>query len=105
MNPSLNREDPTHVAAITEVWNAACPSDLMLSNRFVEFNLQRVTGGKQTGRLALLSENIVGFVFASTLHGQPHVTPPTLGWIDAVAVTPQQQRQGVGAALLAWAET
>jgi len=100
----LNQQDPTHLAAIVDVWNAACPSDLVLSNRFVEFNLQRVTGGEQTGCLALVAQQIVGFVLASTLHGQPQVAPPTVGWIDAIAVAPAHQQQGIGSALLMWAE-
>lgn len=101
----LNPENSAHVEAMTVVWNAACPSDLMLSNRFIEFNLQGITGGQQMGRLVLASDSIVGFALASTLHGQPQVAAPTEGWIDAIAVTPAQQRQGIGSALLAWAET
>ncbi|MBX3012846.1 MAG: GNAT family N-acetyltransferase [Caldilineaceae bacterium] len=100
----FSSQEPAHVAAVTTVWNAACSSELMLSNRFVEFNLQPVTGGKQAGQIARQGETIVGFVLASTLPGQPHVAPATVGWIDAIAVTPQAQRQGIGSALLAWAE-
>lgn len=101
----FDSQSATHRTALTEVWNAACPSDLMLSNRLVEFNLQPVTGGQQVGQLALQTETIVGFVLASTLQGQPQVVAPTVGWIDALAVTSQCQRQGIGAALLTWAET
>lgn len=100
----LNTEESTHVEAIATVWNSACPSDLMLSSRFIQFNLQSVTGGKQTGALAITGETVVGFVLASTLPGQPQVAAPTTGWIDAVAVMPAQQRQGIGHALLGWAE-
>ena len=45
-----------------------------------------------------------GFVLASALPASPHVSPPQLGWIDAVAVSPAFQRQGIGSTLLAWAE-
>ena len=101
----LHSQEPSHITALTEVWNAACPADLMIANRLVSFNLQTVTGGKQRGQVALVADKIVGFVVASTLPGQPHVAPPTLGWIDAIAVMPPYQRQGIGAALLTWAES
>lgn len=100
----LAPQDSTQVTALTTVWNAACPDDLMISNRLVEFNLQPITGGKQAGQLAVQADVIVGFVLASTLHGQPQVASATVGWVDAIAVTPAAQQQGIGAALLAWAE-
>ncbi len=100
----LDRQAPTQIAAITDLWNAAFPPDLMISTRLVDFNLQPITGGEQTGCLALIGAKPVGFVVVSTLQGQPHVAPPTSGWIDALGVDPQYQRQGIGTALLAWAE-
>jgi len=45
-----------------------------------------------------------GFVVASALPASPDVSPPQFGWIDAVAVSPAFQRQGIGSMLLAWAE-
>lgn len=100
----LKPQDPTHITALSEVWNAACPSDVQLAPRLIDFNLRPVTGGQQRGQLALQAGRMVGFVIASTLPGQPQVAPPTVGWIDVVAVIPDAQRQGVGSALLAWAE-
>lgn len=110
MNPAityidLDPQDPSHVTALTEVWNAACPADFILANRLVTFNLQKVNGGNQCGRLALVANKIVGFVVASTLPGQPQVVPATVGWVDALAVPPTHQHQGIGTALLTWAES
>lgn len=100
----LNPQEPAHVTAMSEVWNAASPSDLQLATRLIDFNLRPITGGQQRGQLAHQGEQIVGFVIASTLAGQPQVTPATVGWIDVIAVTSACQRQGIGSALLAWAE-
>ena len=100
----LNPQAPPQIARLTDLWNAALPSNLMISTRLIEFNLQPITGGVQTGRLAMIAEKPVGFVIASTLPGQPQVAPPTSGWIDALVVDPAYQRQGIGTALLAWAE-
>jgi len=87
---------------MSEVWNAACPTDLTLAPRLIEFNLGPISGGQQQGQLAVLpDQTVVGFVVASTLQGQPHVAPSTAGWIDAIAVKPDYQRQGLGTALLA----
>ncbi len=100
----LQPQTPAHVAIMTDLWNAAFPADLIISPRLIEFNVQRVTGGEQAGQLALLAGKPVGFVLASTLQGQPQVAPATTGWIDALAVDPAAQRQGIGTALLTWAE-
>jgi GNAT superfamily N-acetyltransferase len=101
----LNPHEPSHVTALTEIWNAAFPADWMLANRLVSFNLQEVTGGRQCGQLALAAEQFIGFVVASTLPGQPQVAPSTVGWVDAIVVTPAYQRQGIGKSLLTWAES
>jgi GNAT superfamily N-acetyltransferase len=101
----LNPQEPAQITAMSEVWNATCPADLALAPRLIEFNLGPITGGQQEGRLAVLpDQTIVGFVVASTLQGQPHVAPTTVGWIDAIAVKPDYQRQGIGTTLLTWAE-
>jgi GNAT superfamily N-acetyltransferase len=47
----------------------------------------------------------VGFVLTSVWHGPANRTlNPPAGWVDAVAVAPEAQRQGIGSALLKWAE-
>ncbi|HSD84916.1 MAG TPA: GNAT family N-acetyltransferase [Anaerolineae bacterium] len=87
-------------ARLVEVWNAAGGPDLAITTRFVEFNLRDTPGVIQTGRVAVEDDEAIGFVIASI--GPDHPQRPA--WIDAIAVTPAQQRQGVGRALLAWAE-
>jgi GNAT superfamily N-acetyltransferase len=90
-----------HAAAI---WNAACGPDLAISPHFVEYNTRPATGAVQSGRVAIHDGRPVGFVLASALPHSPDVSPPGLGWIDAMAVLPEFQHQGIGGELLAWAE-
>lgn len=92
------------VAAATELWNAACGTDLAISERMVRYGLQTATGGRADARLAVHDGQPLGFVVVTTLPGDPSVAPKELGWIEALAVHPDAQRQGVGSALLAWAE-
>ena len=75
-----------------------------ISNRFATYNTRAVTGSSQVGQMAYRGEQPIGFVLASTLRGEPSVAPDDVGWVDALAVTPSAQRQGVGGALLTWAE-
>ncbi len=100
--------DPTlesHHAAAAMVWTAACGPDLAITPAFVAFNTRPTTGLCQTGQLALAAGQAgvtpVGFVLASA---PIHDPASTMGWIDAIAVAPEAQRQGYGSALLAWAE-
>jgi len=89
---------------IAAIWNSACSDDLVITSNFVEYNTHPATGVIQSGQIAKLNDEPVGFVLASTLPDNPAVSPPSLGWIDAIAVLPMAQRQGIGSALLAWAE-
>ena len=93
--------DANHVAAI---WTAASGLDLAISPRFARFNTWPTTGAVQAGRLAMQAGQPVGFVLASALPADPDTSPPEMGWVDAVAVLPNLQRQGIGSELLAWAE-
>ncbi|CAG0937593.1 hypothetical protein TFLX_06538 [Thermoflexales bacterium] len=90
----------TDAARLVEVWNAACGPDLAITPRLVEFNLRHTPGVFQTGQLAVEGNEAIGFVIASIDLEQPERP----AWIDAIAVTPAQQRHGTGRSLLAWAE-
>ena len=96
---------PAHVAAATAIWNAACGAELAIGERAVRYNTLPSTGARQEGRLAVEDRRPVGFVLASAPSGSdPAALPPETGWVDAIAVHPDRQRGGIGAALLAWAE-
>lgn len=103
-NLEFNRRNPAHLQVLAMVWNAACGSDLSISEKLVRFNVETSTGGSQTGRIAFMDGEPVGVVLASVLKGEPEVMAPELGWIDLIAVAPPAQRQGIGSALLAWGE-
>jgi GNAT superfamily N-acetyltransferase len=100
----FDRTDSAHLRALTTIWNEACGPNLSISERFAHFNTQPSSGGVQAGRLALVDGQPVGVVLASLLRGEPTVQKPEWGWIDALAVVPVAQRQGIGGALLTWAE-
>jgi GNAT superfamily N-acetyltransferase len=104
---SLEPFDPAvqvQVDAAVAIWNAACGEDLAVSPRFVRYNLRPATGARNAARLALQEGRPVGWVTVSTLPADTRVAPPEMGWIDALAVTPEAQGRGIGRALLAWAE-
>jgi len=96
--------EPTHDVTVTNLWNAACGPDLAITEHFVRFNLQPATGSIQAGQLAVQDGQPAGFVLASALPDDPAISPPEVGWIEAIAVLPSFQRQGIGSSLLAWAE-
>jgi GNAT superfamily N-acetyltransferase len=88
---------------VTDLWNAACGADLAISPRLAVYSLRPSPGGLQTASFALVNDQPVGFVSVSYLNDST-VARPHSGWIDAIAVTPDYQRQGIGTALLHWAE-
>jgi GNAT superfamily N-acetyltransferase len=96
--------NPADSAAVASIWNAAGGPDLAITERGVRFNVSSFMGGLQAGRLAIAGDEPIGFVLASMPPDVPTVSRPGLGWIDAMAVRPANQRQGIGSALLAWAE-
>lgn len=100
----LSPADHDDIQQIVSLWNAACGEDLAISPRLATFNLQPGQGLEQAAVLAYQDETPVGWVVVSILPGDPTVAPPTQGWIDALAVAPEVQRQGIGSALLTWAE-
>jgi GNAT superfamily N-acetyltransferase len=101
----LDRQFESSVEAMATVWNEACGPDLNISPQFVTYNLLPNTGGRQTGWLAVDDGKVVGFALGSMIEGHPSVMPPTTGWIDAIAVLPERQHQGIGRALLSKTET
>ena len=56
-----------HIQAAVRCWDAACGPDLPISERFVRFNVQPWQGERCSGRLAMLDDQLVGFVLASAL--------------------------------------
>jgi predicted N-acetyltransferase YhbS len=95
------RINPTPIVSI---WNAACGADLRITSRLAEYNMVAATGAVQSGHMTLRNAQPVGFVLVSALPNDPSVSPPQAGWIDALAVLPDAQRQGVGSQLIKWAE-
>jgi GNAT superfamily N-acetyltransferase len=90
---------------LAALWNSAVGEEMPISSGFVHFNTRPVTGGAQAGQIALDAEDRpVGFVLVSAHPGAPAAMSREVGWIDAIAVAPPFQRQGIGSALLAWAE-
>jgi len=96
--------NPVHIDTVAELWNGACPEDLPISSRFVRHNVSPVTGGDRCGKVALVDDALVGVILASALPGRPYALAQPTGWIDLLVVHPAAQRQGIGRALLTWAE-
>lgn len=97
--------DSEHHRQIAEIWNRACGNCFTFSQAFVRYNLEPVRGLLQAGRFALDQQDVpAGFVIASVLTDDPNVSPPTHGWIEAIAVLPEYQTRGHGKVLLDWAE-
>jgi predicted N-acetyltransferase YhbS len=97
--------DAQHIDALVSIWNSACGPDLAISARIVAFNAQPSPGADQAGRNANQHREPVGFALASILPNDVEAAPANHGWIDAVAVTPTAQRQGIGGDLMAWGES
>jgi GNAT superfamily N-acetyltransferase len=102
---NLKRTDSGHSRLAAEIWNRACGNCFTVSVDFVRYNLEPIAGLRQEGQIAVDSTGAsTGFVIASVLVGNPLVSPPSHGWIDAIAVLPEYQGRGHGSALMNWAE-
>lgn len=100
----FDHTDPEQISAAANVWNSAVNVCLTISDDFLAFNVTPAAGVRQEGRIALFDGDPAGFILASVLPGEPLVTPSSLGWVDAIAVSPAARQQGIGAHLLEWAE-
>lgn len=91
---------------IAALWNSAVSESLPISTRFVQYNIRPVAGVAQWGLIALDGdERPIAFVIASAHPAAPAAMDAHAGWIDAIAVAPPFQRQGIGGELLTRAES
>jgi GNAT superfamily N-acetyltransferase len=84
------------------IWNAASHPNYPINERFLCYNLIPSTGEVIEGRVAIHHGEAVGFVLVCAIMDDPTIR---LAWISAIAVQPSAQRQGIGSALLTWAES
>jgi GNAT superfamily N-acetyltransferase len=102
---AFDSENSEQIEWIASLWNSAANDEMPISNGFVHFNTRPSTGGAQAGRIILDdAERPVGFILASAHPGAPATMESQTGWVDAIAVAPPFQRQGIGRDLLDWAE-
>ena len=96
--PSLIPFTSSYHADAIRIWNAASHPDYPINERFLAYNGIPAIGETLVGRVAIHNDEVVGFVLACAVQGGP------LGWVSTIAVHPSAQRQGIGSALLVWAE-
>ena len=108
--PTLSVIDPAtaaaeaYTSALSELWNAALGAAMPISAAFVRHNFMPSTGVMRRLFALQIDGVLVGVALATTLRGEPLVTPHGEGWIDALVVTPAWQRRGLGRRLLSAAE-
>jgi GNAT superfamily N-acetyltransferase len=100
----LNPTHPGNIQQVTEIWNAACRQDLVISEHFVRFNLKGASAAEVSGCLTTVGGRPVGFAVVSAQRQEIAGFNQPGGWIDALAVLPGARRQGIGTQLLTWAE-
>ena len=100
----FDANDPQHLVWAVDLWNDATGNELPLSPRFLQFNLTEDPGVVRGGRIALVAGRPAGFVLCSAHPGANESMRAGVRWLDAIAVAPSLQRQGIGSALLRWAE-
>ncbi len=100
----FDADDARHLSWAVELWSDAIGNVLPFSKGFLEFNLKQDAGVVRGGRIALVGGRPAGFVLCSAHPGAPPTMRADVGWLDAIAVAPSVQRQGIGTALLRWAE-
>lgn len=92
------------IQEVANLWNIACGADLAISPRFAAYNFRPSAGGDHKAWLALDKGRAVGFISTSYMN-DPTVVDPHTGWIDAIAVLPAEQGNGIGTALLRQAQS
>jgi GNAT superfamily N-acetyltransferase len=84
-------------AMVMQIWNAACGPDLAITVAGVHYNTRPSTGARQAGQFAFVDGEPVGFALATEFSsGDPRVSSPEKGWVDALAVAPAHQGRGIG---------
>ncbi len=97
--------DPQQVQWAVELWNDATGGELPITERFVRYNCTEDAGVTRGGRIALAAGRPVGFVLCGAYPGAPpSMRTDVAGWVEAIAVKSSHQREGIGRALLSWAE-
>jgi GNAT superfamily N-acetyltransferase len=105
MLAEIDPRNPSQNQTIAEIWTQACGNCFSASPAFIAYNLDAPQDLRQQARFALDDRSVpVGFVVASLLIDDPLASPSRHGWIDAVAVLPEAQEQGLGTELMQWAE-
>ena len=101
MNPDFQTLSPEHAAHLAMLWNAACGSDLAITERFAAYNALAASGSTQAGQVAFVDGEPAGFVQVSAAPSGESIS----GWVDALAVAPAWRRRGIGSQLLGWGES
>ena len=101
----IDAADARHVQWTVDIWNESTGNELPISQRFLRYNCTPDAGVVRAGRFALVEGRPVGFVLCSAFPCAPLTMPSdVVGWVEAMAVVPESQRQGIGTSLLGWAE-
>ena len=90
-----------HTIDAVRIWNSASHTDYTINERLLCYNAIPATDEVIEGRVAIRDREAVGFVWACAITNE---LPSKLGWVSAIAVHSSAQRQGIGSALLTWAE-
>ncbi len=102
---AFNVENADHLRWAMAVWNEAAGSSIPLTERLLTYGFTEDAGVVRAGRIALVQGRPAGIVLCSAHPGAPPaIRNEVAGWIEAIAVATVYQRQGIGRALLRWAE-